>query len=275
MQRSYLHVDLLCEVGDSTPSEGSIAIASTANRESQGVNFKLCWWANSAEMKLPAAPESSKAFVQIVLSLLVSVMGILKWKQELTDLECGLRGRTGHDILRWPAFPQYKQRWCCSRRSRSSGVKCMYPSCMGSLSVAKTGLSLARVWVGHRDLIRLSIWMDNSMNILFFLPSLRHASSDWCSRLNPFRNSSFQASSVQSVCAARVRKDKAYSAAALLPWFNMRSCSPALLPPAGWSKTSLMRCKNTLNEGNVEPSVPTLMPLQLTASTQKTSSPNP
>ncbi len=23
MQRSYLHVDLLCEVGDSTPSEGS------------------------------------------------------------------------------------------------------------------------------------------------------------------------------------------------------------------------------------------------------------
>ncbi len=40
-------------------------------------------------MKLPAAPESSKALVQIVLSLLVSVMGILKTGSRLTELETG------------------------------------------------------------------------------------------------------------------------------------------------------------------------------------------
>ncbi len=126
--------------------------------------------------------------------------------------------------------------------------------CMGSgLETGGDGLKLGERGK-RRERIRLSIWMVSSMKSLRFLPSSRHASSACNSIFSPRRKSSLRVCSTQVVCAAIVRKARAYSAAVVLPWLSARSCSPAPLPPAGLSNTSLKRCRKKSMEGNADPS---------------------
>ncbi len=83
---------------------GRPSSASTAMGELQGVSFSLCCWTNSSDTKLPAAPESINAVVEITLSWIIILTGSLMLDGEvvtwsLTDREL-VDGRTGQEIFR-------------------------------------------------------------------------------------------------------------------------------------------------------------------------------
>lgn len=119
----------------------------------------------------------------------------------------------------------------------------------------------------NSEQIKLSIWIDSSVNSFSYSPSSWHARSAWRYRFNHFLKSNLRVSSTQSVCAANVWNDKAYSTAVLLPWHRASSWSPALLPPSGWSKTSL----SVEEVGKAFPSTwqwPNLLPFRLAENSQ-------
>ncbi len=93
------------------------------------------------------------------------------------------------------------------------------------------------------------------MNSLKLLPSSWQANSDCNSRIKPLQNKSFSVSSTQLVWAARVQKDKAYSAAGFLPCERVSSWSPAFLPSAECSNTSGNCWRNVSKVGKAEPSI--------------------
>ncbi len=142
---------------------GRPSSASTAMGELQGVSFSLCCWTNSSDTKLPAAPESINAVVEITLSWIIILTGSLMLDGEvvtwsLTDREL-VDGRTGQEIF------------------------------------------------------RLSIWMATQWIHSNSSPHLDRPIPTVTPDSNLSGTKSFSVSSTQLVWAARVRKDRAYSAA--------------------------------------------------------------
>ncbi len=82
---------------------------SSAREESQGVSFSLCCRAKSCDIKLPAAPESIRAVLVIILSRINNLTGnfmldgeVVQWELTLTERELDT-GLAGQEILMCPA----------------------------------------------------------------------------------------------------------------------------------------------------------------------------
>ncbi len=82
------------------------------------------WWHKSAEMKLPADPESRMAWTEIqwrgVVSCTIVVSGCTLTEEEETTLTTGRWGRTGHVRITCPFWPQYRHNPWVSRHRRSA-----------------------------------------------------------------------------------------------------------------------------------------------------------
>ncbi len=147
---------------------GRPSTASTARGERQRIRGMSCSWAKLSDMKFPAAPESIMAGICTAPDGVSSVTGtVMQWsllrahKVTLTLVTGLLLGREGQAFLKWPGYPQYRQRWWVMRRFLSSGERWWVSTCMGSW-VSGDALSAVRV-VDRRALRRLSIWIESSM----------------------------------------------------------------------------------------------------------------
>lgn len=104
---------------------GHPSSTATAKGELHGIISHR--WASSSSIKFPAAPESIKAFVVKLFVANFIVIGIsmhdVHWlgKKEVLTLwaDC-CDGRVRQLTLRWPAWPQYRQRCSLIQRSCSS-----------------------------------------------------------------------------------------------------------------------------------------------------------
>ncbi len=105
-------------------------------RMSLSLFLSWSWWHKSAEMKLPADPESRRAWTEIqwrgVVSCTIVVSGCILTEEEETTLTTGRWGRTGHVLITCPFWPQYRHNPWVSQRRRSAEDSRVLSTCMGS-----------------------------------------------------------------------------------------------------------------------------------------------